>query len=612
MTLHYSNPALDAELAYRREVLQASGRGHPQPGAAPLVPQPAAGALTAPAPVTSDRSCRRSVPRSTTCHAGTTRRWWAGPTSSPACWRTSTGPRRAGRSRRPARRRRRGRQDPAARRAHRPGRRARACGCSPGTASTSATSACPTCPSSTCCARWPPTPTLAPDAAANPVARRPARRPPRRRPPGAAGRARAATWAARCRTGPPRSRSTTAGCSCSSRSPALICELAAAGPLLIVLEDVHWADRSSRDLLRYLLARLVDEPVAVVASYRSDDLHRRHPLRPLLAELVRLPGVERLELAPLPTPRSARWSAAWPARPAAARATVDDVVARAEGNAFYAEELLAAGLHGEALPLGADRRPAGPGRAALPGRPAGAADRRRGRPARAARAGRRRRRAGRRRSWSRRWPRRCTTTCSWSPTTAATGSGTRCCARRCSPTCCRASGCGCTRAIAAYLAEHARRRARRPSGRTTPARATTCPAPSSASLEAAADACRVGAPAEQLQHLEARARAVVGGARRRGAGRPRPGGAAAGDRGGRAHGGGAAPRRRAAALGARDCSAPTPTRRRGRACTTRSPRRWCGSRTSPARTGRAPPRWRSCPPTRRRRCAPGRRPRTRG
>jgi predicted ATPase len=80
----------------------------------------------------------------------------------------------------------------------------------------------------------------------------------------------------------------------------LICELASSGPLLIVLEDVHWADRSSRDLLRYLLARLVDEPVTVVASYRADDLHRRHPLRPLLAELVRLPGVERSEVEPPP------------------------------------------------------------------------------------------------------------------------------------------------------------------------------------------------------------------------------------------------------------------------------------------------------------------------
>jgi DNA-binding CsgD family transcriptional regulator len=133
---------------------------------------------------------------------------------------------------------------------------------------------------------------------------------------------------------------------------ALLGELAAAAPLLIVLEDLHWADRSSRDLLRYLLARLVDERVTIVASYRSDDLHRRHPLRPLLAELVRLPAVERLELAPLPDAaveqlvrRLAEQAGCGDA------AAVDDVVARAEGNAFYAEELLAAGLEGETLPL---------------------------------------------------------------------------------------------------------------------------------------------------------------------------------------------------------------------------------------------------------------------
>lgn len=134
---------------------------------------------------------------------------------------------------------------------------------------------------------------------------------------------------------------------------ALICELASSGPLLILLEDVHWADRSSRDLLRYLLARLSDEPVAVVASYRADDLHRRHPLRPLLAELVRLPGVERVELDPLPDADVGalvrRLASAAGSLP---ESTVDDVVARAEGNAFYAEELLAAGLHGEALPMG--------------------------------------------------------------------------------------------------------------------------------------------------------------------------------------------------------------------------------------------------------------------
>jgi DNA-binding CsgD family transcriptional regulator/tetratricopeptide (TPR) repeat protein len=133
---------------------------------------------------------------------------------------------------------------------------------------------------------------------------------------------------------------------------ALLGALADAGPLLLVIEDLHWADRSSRDLLRYLLARLTDEPVAVVASYRSDDLHRRHPLRPLLAELVRLPGVERMELGPLldadvgALVRDLAGTAGGvPER------TVEDVVARAEGNAFYAEELLAAGLQGESLPM---------------------------------------------------------------------------------------------------------------------------------------------------------------------------------------------------------------------------------------------------------------------
>jgi DNA-binding CsgD family transcriptional regulator/tetratricopeptide (TPR) repeat protein len=129
----------------------------------------------------------------------------------------------------------------------------------------------------------------------------------------------------------------------------LLAELAAGTPLVLVLEDLHWADRSSRDLLRYLLARLAGEPVAVVASYRADDLHRRHPLRPLLAELVRLPGVERLELAPL-----ADAAVGQLVRDLAAEVseeTVEDVVARAEGNAFYAQELLAAGLAGESLPL---------------------------------------------------------------------------------------------------------------------------------------------------------------------------------------------------------------------------------------------------------------------
>ncbi|MFD6285523.1 ATP-binding protein, partial [Streptomyces sp. NPDC060205] len=133
---------------------------------------------------------------------------------------------------------------------------------------------------------------------------------------------------------------------------ALLAELTRTAPLLLVLEDLHWADQSSRDLLRFLLSRGVlggagsaggapGQRLAVFASYRADDLHRRHPLRPLLAELVRLPAVERLELRPMPdveVDRLVRSQRTAPVPDAAIRRIVE----RAEGNAFYAEELLAA------------------------------------------------------------------------------------------------------------------------------------------------------------------------------------------------------------------------------------------------------------------------------
>ncbi|MFF3990876.1 AAA family ATPase [Streptomyces sp. NPDC001797] len=119
-------------------------------------------------------------------------------------------------------------------------------------------------------------------------------------------------------------------------------ELAATAPLLLVLEDLHWADQSSRDLLRFLLSRgVLPRRFAVLASYRADDLHRRHPLRPLLAELVRLPGVERLEVRRLADAEVTRLVRSLEERPLS-EATVRDIVERAEGNAFYTEELVAA------------------------------------------------------------------------------------------------------------------------------------------------------------------------------------------------------------------------------------------------------------------------------
>jgi predicted ATPase len=76
-------------------------------------------------------------------------------------------------------------------------------------------------------------------------------------------------------------------------------DLAQQGPVLVVVEDVHWADQSSRDLLSLLFTRGFAGPVSLVASYRSDDLHRRHPLRATLAHWARLASVQRVDLAPL-------------------------------------------------------------------------------------------------------------------------------------------------------------------------------------------------------------------------------------------------------------------------------------------------------------------------
>ena len=119
-------------------------------------------------------------------------------------------------------------------------------------------------------------------------------------------------------------------------------ELAGSGPVLLIIEDLHWADRSSQDLLRYLLGRLDDERIGIVLSVRSDDLHRRHPLRGFLAELARHPRVGRLTLEPLPSGAITDLIRATDCGSALNGRAVADIVSRADGNAFFAEELLEA------------------------------------------------------------------------------------------------------------------------------------------------------------------------------------------------------------------------------------------------------------------------------
>ncbi|WP_344427415.1 AAA family ATPase [Pseudonocardia ailaonensis] len=126
--------------------------------------------------------------------------------------------------------------------------------------------------------------------------------------------------------------------------------VAAERPVLLVLEDLHWADRSTRDLLVFLLSRLGAQRLLVLATYRSDDLHRRHPLRPVLAELVRLPAVERIDLAPLPPAEARELVSALAAELALGEGEVRRLAARSEGNAFFAEELVSAARGGGGLP----------------------------------------------------------------------------------------------------------------------------------------------------------------------------------------------------------------------------------------------------------------------
>ncbi|MGC4110336.1 MAG: AAA family ATPase [Nocardioides sp.] len=111
--------------------------------------------------------------------------------------------------------------------------------------------------------------------------------------------------------------------------------------LLLVVEDLHWADQSTRDLMSFLFGRGFEAPVALVASYRSDDLHRRHPLRRQVSTWARMSGVERVQLEPLRRADVRRLVVQLSPEPLPEQ-RVRDIVGRAEGNAFFAEELVGA------------------------------------------------------------------------------------------------------------------------------------------------------------------------------------------------------------------------------------------------------------------------------
>jgi DNA-binding CsgD family transcriptional regulator/tetratricopeptide (TPR) repeat protein len=117
---------------------------------------------------------------------------------------------------------------------------------------------------------------------------------------------------------------------------ALIRELRARSPSVVVLEDVHDADEATLDVLRLLARRTETVPALVLVSYRDDELDRTHPFRLVLGELAASQGVHRLKLAPLSA--TAVTALAEPRG-----IDGDDLYRTTSGNPFFVTEVLEAG-----------------------------------------------------------------------------------------------------------------------------------------------------------------------------------------------------------------------------------------------------------------------------
>ena len=120
---------------------------------------------------------------------------------------------------------------------------------------------------------------------------------------------------------------------------ALLTRLGAEQPVVLVAEDLHWADRSTLDLLGYVARCQTEGRVLLVLTYRNDELGRAHPLRNWLAEIRRLPSVQEIELPRLSRTETAALLSGLLAAPADAD-VIDAVYERSEGNPLFSETLL--------------------------------------------------------------------------------------------------------------------------------------------------------------------------------------------------------------------------------------------------------------------------------
>ncbi len=126
--------------------------------------------------------------------------------------------------------------------------------------------------------------------------------------------------------------------------------LAERQPLVLQLEDLHWADAGSLAATSFLLRAIDTEPITIAASYRADEVTRKHPIRPWLAEVVRSASVERIELEPLALDDVSSLIADIQGSGLSDR-EVAQIHERSDGNPFFVEELLCCRAdYGESLP----------------------------------------------------------------------------------------------------------------------------------------------------------------------------------------------------------------------------------------------------------------------
>ena len=121
---------------------------------------------------------------------------------------------------------------------------------------------------------------------------------------------------------------------------ALLASSARAQPLVLVVEDFQWADRSTCDFFSFLIRATRREPIALVITYRTDELRRGHPLRHCMLEMERSGKAIRVELTPF-TRAEVREQVAAILDQAPPGPLVDRLLERSEGNPLFTEELLA-------------------------------------------------------------------------------------------------------------------------------------------------------------------------------------------------------------------------------------------------------------------------------